>query len=104
MISFNDLKWINAALKPGVGIKALRSTQATGRPRSLTSAQEKQVFRWVNGRDPRQYGLDFGFWTRAIVVQLIEQKFGIKLGLTASGNFGQVGADAPEAFATRLST
>jgi transposase len=78
-------KWINAALKPGVGIKALRSTPATGRPRTLTPAQEKQVFRWVNGRDPRQYGLDFGLWTRAIVVQLIEQKFGIKLGLTAVG-------------------
>ena len=29
-------KWIQAALRPGVGIKALRSTKATGRPRSLT--------------------------------------------------------------------
>lgn len=78
-------KWINAALKPGVGIKALHSTPATGRPRSLTPAQEKQVFRWVNGRDPRQYGLDFGLWTRAVVGQLIEKKFGKRLGLTAVG-------------------
>ena len=78
-------KWIQAALRPGVGIKALRSTKATGRPRSLTPAQEKQVFRWVNGRDPRQYGLDFGLWTRAVVVELIEKKFGIRLGLTAVG-------------------
>ena len=53
-------KWLKAALQPGVGIKALRSTKATGRPRTLTAAQERQVFRWVNGRDPRQYGLDFG--------------------------------------------
>lgn len=75
-------KWINAAED---GDEALRSTPATGRPRSLTPAQEQQVFRWVNGRDPRQYGLDFGLWTRAIVAQLIEQKFGIKLGLTAVG-------------------
>ena len=78
-------KWIQAALKPGVGIKALRSTRATGRPRSLTLAQEKQVFRWVNGRDPRQYGLDFGLWTRAVVAGLIQKKFGVKLGLTAVG-------------------
>ena len=78
-------KWIQAALRPGVGIKALRSTKATGRPRSLTPAQEKQVFRWVNGRNPRQYGLDFGLWTRAVVVELIEKKFGIALGLTAVG-------------------
>lgn len=78
-------KWLNAALRPGLGIKALRSTKATGRPRSLTPTQESQVFRWVNGRDPRQYGLDFGLWTRAIVVELIETKFGIRLGLTAVG-------------------
>jgi transposase len=78
-------KWLNAALQPGVGIRALRSTKATGRPRTLTPRQEGEVFRWINGRDPRQYGLDFGLWTRAVVVELIEKKFGVKLGLTAIG-------------------
>src|SRR5439155_16537233 len=78
-------KWIQAALRPGVGIKALHSTKGTGRPRSLTPAQEKQVFRWVNGRDPRQYGLDFGLWTRTVVAELIEKKFGVELGVTAVG-------------------
>jgi len=78
-------KWINAAFRRGVGIKALRSTKATGRPRSLTPRQEQQVFRWINGRDPRQYGLDFGLWTRAVVAELIEKKFGVNLGLTAVG-------------------
>jgi transposase len=78
-------KWLKAALQPGVGVKALRSTKATGRPRSLSPAQERKVFRWVNGRDPRQYGLDFGLWTRAVVAELIQQKFGIQLGLTAVG-------------------
>jgi hypothetical protein len=29
------------------------------------AAAEQQVFRWINGRDPRQYGLDFGLWRRA---------------------------------------
>ena len=78
-------KRINAASKPGVGLKALRSTPATGRPRSLTPRQEQQVFRWVNGKDPRQYGLDFGLWTRSVVADLIERKFNIRLGLTAVG-------------------
>ena len=78
-------KWSNAASKPGVGLKALRSTPATGRPRSLTPRQEQQVFRWVNGKDPRQYGLDFGLWTRSVVADLIERKFNIRLGLTAVG-------------------
>src|SRR6187455_1451576 len=78
-------KWLKASSGRGKGLKALRATRGSGRPRTLTGAQERQVFRWVNGRDPRQYGLDFGLWTRAIVAQLIEQKFGITLGLTAVG-------------------
>jgi transposase len=78
-------KWMNRAAGRGRGLKALSSTRGTGRPRSLTVAQERQVFRWINGRDPRQYGLDFGLWTRAIVAVLIQQKFGIELGVTAVG-------------------
>lgn len=78
-------KWLKAAMQPGVGIRALRSTQAPGRPRTLTPRQERQVFRWINGRNPRQYGLDFGLWTRAVVAELVERKFGVTLGLTAIG-------------------
>jgi transposase len=78
-------RWIRAARKPGVGLKALHAKPATGRPRRLTPEQEKRVFRWINGRNPRQYGLDFGLWTRSVVATLIEQKFGVCLGLTAVG-------------------
>jgi len=78
-------KWLAAASEPGKGVKALRSRPASGRPRSLTPGQEQQVFRWINGRDPRQYGFDFGLWTRQIVPRLIEQKFGIRLGVTVVG-------------------
>src|ERR1700691_3165752 len=38
-------RWLNAAAKPGVGLRALRARPATGRPRSLTAQQEQQVFR-----------------------------------------------------------
>lgn len=78
-------KWIKAAAQPGAGLKALHAKPATGRPRSLTPRQEQQVFRWVNGKDPRQYGLDFGLWTRSVVADLIAQKFDVRLGLTAVG-------------------
>jgi transposase len=78
-------KWLSAASQAGVGLKALRSRPATGRPRRLTSRQERQVFRWIDGRDPQHHGLDAGMWTRAVVADLIEQKFGVKLGLTAVG-------------------
>lgn len=78
-------KWIRAASQPGVGLKALHSRPATGRPRSLSPRQEQQVFRWVNGKDPRQYGLEFGLWTRSVVADLIGRKFAVRLGLTAVG-------------------
>jgi transposase len=78
-------KWLKATSGQGRGLRALRSTPCTGRPRRLSPKQEAQVLRWINGRDPRQYGLDFGLWTRSIVAQLIEQRFGIGLGVTAVG-------------------
>lgn len=74
-----------AASGRGKGLRALRSTRAGGRPRSLTRAQERQVFRWVNGRNPRQYGFDFGLWTRQIVRELVSQRFGINLSLASIG-------------------
>ena len=77
-------RWL-AAARPGVGLRALHAKPATGRPRSLTSHQEKRVFRWINGHDPRQYGLDFGLWTRSLVAELIERKFAIRPGVTAVG-------------------
>jgi transposase len=76
-------RWLKAV--EDAGAAALRARSAPGRPRSLTAEQEQQVFRWINGNDPRQYGLDFGLWTRALVVELVERKFGIRLGLTAVG-------------------
>jgi transposase len=78
-------KWLTAAARPGVGLRALQARAAPGRPRSLTPRQAQQVFRWINGKDPRQYGLDFGLWTRSVVADLIERKFGIRLGLSAVG-------------------
>ena len=78
-------RWLKAASGRGKGERALASRPATGRPSKLTAAQQAQVFRWINGKDPRQYGLDFGLWTRQIAATLIEQKFGVRLGVTAVG-------------------
>ena len=78
-------RWLKAAAGRGCGERALASRPATGRPCKLTLSQQSQVFRWINGKDPRQYGLDFGLWTRQIAATLIEQKFGVHLGVTAVG-------------------
>jgi transposase len=69
----------------GRGVRALRSTKGTGRPRSLTSTQERRVLRWINGKNPMQYGFDFALWTRNLVRELVRQKFGVRLSLASIG-------------------
>ena len=77
--------WLKAARSRGKGLKALAARPATGRPRTLTTAQERHVFRWINGKNPMQYGFDFGLWTRQIVRDLIAQRFGVRLSLASIG-------------------
>jgi len=77
--------WLETARGRGHGLKALAAKLATGRPRTLTAAQERQVFRWVNGKNPLQYGFDFGLWTRQIVGELIAQRFAVHLSLASIG-------------------
>lgn len=76
-------KWL-AAEKRG-GEAALKARKHPGRKPALAPRQKLQVRRWINGKDPRQYGFDFGLWTRQIVAALIAQKFGVRLGVTAVG-------------------
>ena len=78
-------KWLREARGKGRGLRTLISRKGTGRPRTLTPKQEQQLFRWINGKDPRQHGFDFGMWTRLIVRKLIADKFEANLGLTAVG-------------------
>src|ERR1700674_5439766 len=78
-------KWLRDAKGKGRGLRVLRSRKGTGRPRTLTAKQEQQLFRWINGKDPRQYGFDFGVWTRLVVRKLIADKFEANLGVTAVG-------------------
>jgi transposase len=76
-------RWLRAHQRSGEA--GLRMRKAAGPARKLSEKQRQQVRRWIVGKDPRQYGFDFGLWTRQIVAELIEEKFGITLGLTAVG-------------------
>jgi transposase len=78
-------KWLKQANGKGAGIRRLQARKATGRPRTLTARQERQVFRWINGNNPMQYGLDFGLWTRQIVRELVRREFGHTLSLASIG-------------------
>lgn len=67
------------------GWEALCERIAEGPAPKLTEKQQQRIRRWIVGKDPRQYGFEFGLWTRRIVAELIHKKFGIELGLTAIG-------------------
>ncbi|WP_206001735.1 IS630 family transposase [Paraburkholderia aromaticivorans] len=69
----------------GRGVRVLLSTKGTGRPRKLTQAQERQVLRWINGKNPMQYGFEFGLWTRNLVRELVQREFGVTLSLASVG-------------------
>jgi transposase len=76
-------RWLRRHKKEGW--EALAEKIAQGPEPKLTEKQRQQVKGWIVGRDPRQYGFDYGLWTRRIVQSLLEKKCGVKLGLTAVG-------------------
>jgi len=67
------------------GWDALAEKIAEGPDCKLTEKQRQRVKRWIVGKDPRQYGFEFGLWTRRIVQKLIAEKFGVELCLTSVG-------------------
>ena len=67
------------------GWDALVEKIASGPEPKLNEKQRQRVKRWIVGKDPRQYGFEFGLWTRQIVADLIKEKMGISLCRTAVG-------------------
>jgi AcrR family transcriptional regulator/transposase len=68
---------------PGSDSPAQGSTKASGRPRKLDAAQERRVFRWLDGKSPGQYGFEGPLWTRAHIGALIVQRLGVDLSLAS---------------------
>ena len=76
-------KWLRAYQKHGR--EALKSTTAKGPTPKLTESQKRRVRRWIVGKDPRQYGFDYGLWTRSIIAEMIREKFDVPLTLPSVG-------------------
>jgi len=76
-------RWL-AAYAQG-GDDALKSSKACGAQPKLDEKQRQKVRGWILGKDPRQYGFDFGLWTRKIIAEMILEKFGVTMKLTAVG-------------------
>src|SRR6266487_768704 len=67
------------------GWAALAESISQGPEPKLNEQQRQRVKRWILGKDPRQYGFDFGLWSRRIVQQLIQEKLDVELCLTSVG-------------------
>lgn len=81
-------EWVKAYETSGEA--ALAGGQRGRRPgeqKALNPSQEAMIRRLVVGRCPDQLKLPFALWTREAVGQLIAQRTGIKLSLTAIGTY-----------------
>ena len=67
------------------GWAALAESVSQGPEPKLGEHLRQRVKRWILGKDPRQYGFDFGLWTRRIVQQLSQEKLEVALSLTSVG-------------------
>lgn len=80
--------WLRAERNGGE--KAL-SGKPKGRPvasgRKLTALQEKRIVRLLIDKHPEQLKLPFVLWTREAVKKLVEQEFGVVLGLSTVGDY-----------------
>jgi transposase len=78
--------WVNAFRKEGK--KSLES-KSKGRPKGgkLTDKQEAAIRKSVLGRNPDQLRLPGLLWTRGLVAELIERRFGIGLSRWTVGRY-----------------
>jgi transposase len=65
-------RWMQAYRKGGS--RALKAKPASGRPPTLSAAQEREVLRWFR-KSPREFGFPTELWTAPRVTELIQRKF-----------------------------
>lgn len=81
-------EWVNAFEASGVAaLDGGRRGRRPGEQKALNRRQEAMVRRLIVDRCPDQLKLPFALWTREAVGQLIAQRTGIKLSLTAIGTY-----------------
>src|SRR3954454_21203843 len=67
------------------GRQALRAKPVPGRARTLSDAQLGELAGLIAEPDPRDHGFAVALWTRDVVRQLIEARFGVALTVASVG-------------------
>ena len=76
-------RWI--ALYREGGPDALKARPLSGRPLKLNGPRLRWIYRMVVTKNPLQLRFPFALWTREMVQELIERKYGIRLSLVSIG-------------------
>ncbi len=67
------------------GIEALRAKPVPGRPPKLAGPQLRWIYQTVTSKNPLQLRFEFALWTRAMVRDLIRERFGVRLSEVSVG-------------------
>jgi transposase len=67
------------------GIEALRAKPVPGRPPKLAGPQLRWIYQTVTSKNPLQLRFEFALWTRAMVRELIRERFGVRLSEVSVG-------------------
>ena len=76
-------KWI--ALHRERGIDGLKARPLLGRPLKLNGAKLQWILKVVITKNPLQLKFPFALWTRGMVKELIERRYGIQLSIVSVG-------------------
>jgi transposase len=76
-------RWI--ALYREGGMEAFKARPLMGRPLKLNGARLRWIHRTVVTKNPLQLRFPFALWTREMVQELIERKYGIRLSVVSVG-------------------
>jgi transposase len=76
-------RWLEQYRSGGWG--ALKAKPLAGRPPKLDDKKLKWICNTVTQKNPLQFRFQFALWTREMVVQLIKEKYGIRLAANSVG-------------------